>query len=89
MKKIKRKRNSIHGFLINLLEEKGPIPKKFKKNISQYRYLDNAHIDSLGILSFISRIESKFNIKLNEKDTNSDEFRYIKGLIKIIESKIG
>ena len=42
MKKIKRKRNGIHDFLINLLEEKGPIPKKFKKNISQYRYLDSA-----------------------------------------------
>ena len=40
-------------------------------------------------LGFISRIESKFNIKLNEKDTNSDEFRYIEGLVKIIESKIG
>ena len=87
MKKIKR--NTIYGFLINLLEEKGSIPKKFKKNISQYRYLDSAHIDSLGILGFISRIESKFNIKLNEKDTNSDEFRYIEGLVKIIESKTG
>ena len=29
MKKIKR--NSIHNFLINLLEEKGPIPKNLKK----------------------------------------------------------
>ena len=87
MKKIKR--INIHNFLINLLEEKGPIPKKEKKNISKYRYLDSAHIDSLGILGFINAIENQFNIKLNEKDTNSDEFRYIKGLIKIIESKIG
>ena len=81
-------KNDIHNFLVNLLEEKGPIPKKFKKNVREYRYLDNAHIDSLGILGFINKIESKFKIKLSEKDTNSDEFRYVKGLVKIIENKI-
>ena len=76
---------SIDKFLVDLLEEKGPVPKK---NILQYRYLDNAHIDSLGILGFINKIENKFKIKLKAKDTNSDEFRYIGGLSKIIRKKI-
>ena len=73
MKKIKE--TEIHKFLIKLLEEKGPVPKKEKKNVLNYRYLDSAHIDSFGILSFINNIENKFNIKLSDKDTNSDEFR--------------
>ena len=80
--------NHIYNFVIRLLEEKGPIPKKNRKDISEYRYLDNAHIDSMGILGFINAIEVKFKIKLNEEDTNSDEFRYIKGLVKIIQKKI-
>ena len=86
MKKITK--INIHNFLINLLEEKGPIPSREKKNILRYRYLDNAHVDSLGILGFINAIENKFNIKLNEKDTNSDEFRYIEGLTEIIKKKL-
>ena len=76
---------SIDKFLVDLLEEKGPVPRK---NILQYRYLDNAHIDSHGILGFINKIENKFKIKLKAKDTNSDEFRYIGGLSKIIRKKI-
>ena len=82
MKKITK--IDIHNFLINLLEEKGSIPNREEENILRYRYLDNVHIDSLGILGFINAIENKFNIKLNEKDTNSDEFRYIEGLTEII-----
>ena len=77
--------DSINKFLVDLLEEKGRIPKK---NILHYRYLDSAHIDSLGILGFINKIENRFKIKLNSKDTNSDEFRYIEGLSKIIRKKI-
>ena len=80
--------NHIYNFVIRLLEEKGPIPKKNRKDILEYRYLDKAHIDSMGILGFINTIEVKFKIKLNEKDTNSDEFRYIKGLVKIIQKKL-
>ena len=85
---IKLDKNYIYNFLIKLLEEKGPIPKKNKKDILEYRYLDNVHIDSMGILGFINAIETKFKIKLSEKDTNSDEFRYIKGLVKIIQKKL-
>tara|TARA_Y100000590_G_scaffold469642_1_gene658846 strand:- start:12896 stop:13159 length:264 start_codon:yes stop_codon:yes gene_type:complete len=81
-------KNHIYNFLISLLEEKGPIPNKMRKNILKYRYLDNAHIDSMGILGFINAIEKKFKIKLNEKDTNSDDFRYIQGLANIIQKKL-
>ncbi len=52
----------------------------------QYRYLDN-HLDSFGIIQFIMTIEEEFEISLLPEDTESEEFRTIKGVIEIIESK--
>ena len=52
----------IDKFLVDLLEEKGPVPKK---NILQYRYLDNAHIDSLGILGFINKLSLHLSLKFS------------------------
>ena len=77
----------IKKFVINVLEEKKPIPKNNKKKILKFRYLDNGQIDSLEIFSFIQKIENRFKIKLKPEDTNSDEFRYIGGLIEIIKKK--
>ncbi len=74
-------------FVIDLLEEKKPISKNNKKKILRYRYLDDGQIDSLEIFSFIQKIEARFKIKFTPEDTNSDEFRYIGGLIKIIKNK--
>ena len=56
--------------------------------ILNYRYLDAGHIDSFGLIQFIIAIEEEFNIKLEPKDTESDEFRYVGGLIKLIEAKL-
>ena len=52
-----------------------------------YNYL-GGHIDSFGIIHFIMAIEEEFNIQLLPEDTESEEFRTISGLIKIIENKI-
>ena len=78
----------IQKFIVDKLEEKKPISKSNKKKILNYRYLDDGQIDSLEIFSFIQKIENNFKIKLKPEDTNSDEFRYVKGLVKIIENKI-
>ncbi len=51
-----------------------------------YNYL-SGHIDSFGIIHFIMAIEEEFNIQLLPEDTESEEFRTIGGLIKIIENK--
>ena len=77
----------IQKFIINMLEEKKPISKINKKKIMNFRYLDDGQIDSLEIFSFIQKIENYFKIKLKPEDTNSDEFRYVGGLIKIIKKK--
>jgi len=52
------------------------------------RYLDQGFIDSFEIIHLISDLEVEFEIRLESYDTESDEFRYIEGLIQIIKSKL-
>ena len=73
-------------FLRNYLNEIKPI-KMDDNEFLKYRYLDN-HLDSFEIIQFIMAIEDEFNITLLPEDTESEEFRTIEGLIKIIESKL-
>ena len=82
------KKKDIQKRIVDFLEEKKPILKKYKKNISKYRYLDDGQIDSLEIFSFIQKVEVFFKIKLKAIDTNSDEFRQVGGVVKIIANKI-
>lgn len=81
------KAKDIEKKIVSFLEEKKPISLKNKKKINNYRYLDDGQIDSLEIFSFIQKIEAFYKIKLKPEDTNSDEFRYIGGIIKIIKNK--
>jgi len=76
----------IIDFLRNYLNEIKPIEMDDNEFL-KYRYLDN-HLDSFGIIQFIMTIEDEFNIKLLPEDTESEEFRTIEGVIKIIESKL-
>ena len=78
----------IYTFMVDYLSGISPIPYQDKKNILQYRYLDVGHIDSFGIINFILAIEDEFGISLTPKDTESDEFRSIEGLIKTITKKL-
>lgn len=74
--------------MVNYLNSISPIPYQDKKSILQYRYLDVGHIDSFGIINFILTIEDEFGISLTPEDTESDEFRSIEGLIKIITKRL-
>lgn len=65
----------------------------FKKNldyqkVKRTRFLDEGLIDSLSIIKLIIFIETNFKIKLSSKDTESDNFRHIEGLVKLIAKKI-
>ena len=73
-------------FLRDYLNEVEPIEMD-EKSFLQYRYLDN-HLDSFGIIQFIMTIEEEFGITLLPEDTESEEFRTIEGLTKIIASKM-
>lgn len=72
-------------FLREYLNEIKPIEMD-DNTFLKYRYLDN-HLDSFGIIQFIMAIEDEFGISLLPEDTESEEFRTIEGVIKIIESK--
>ena len=76
----------IKKFLWNYLNEIKPLNLN-EEEFLKYRYLDN-HLDSFGIIQFIMAIENEFNITLEAKDTESEEFRTIEGLINIISKKL-
>lgn len=78
----------IENFIIRLLEKKRNIPKKVKKNMQNFNYLDQGQIDSLGLMSFIFSIEKKFKFKFTPKELSSKEFRVFTGLINLIKKKI-
>ena len=58
------------------------------KDFLRCRYLDLGYLDSFDIIHLIVDIERKFNITIQSSDTESDKFRYFKGLIEIIQSKL-
>jgi acyl carrier protein len=78
----------IFDFIVALLEKNGPIPERKEKEKLAYRFLENGHIDSFKLNEFIMEIEDRFNIILSPEDMQSEEFRSVGGLIKIIKKCI-
>ena len=78
----------IFNFIVSLLEKNGPIPEGDEKEKLAYRFLETGHIDSFKLNEFIMEIEDQFDIVLSPEDTQSEEFRSISGLIKIIKKCI-
>jgi acyl carrier protein len=58
------------------------------KDFLKFNYLESDRIDSFEIIQLIVGIESEFKILIEANDTESDEFRTIGGLIKIIENQV-
>lgn len=85
---MEKKEIQIYNFIISQLSKNNDLPIMNDKEIMALRYLDIGQIDSMELIRFIFDIEKKFKIKLSEKETSSDKFRYIEGLIKIISKKI-
>jgi D-alanine--poly(phosphoribitol) ligase subunit 2 len=78
----------VFSFIISLLEKHGPIPAEADEERMAYRYLEVAHIDSFGLNEFIMEIEDEFNIALSPKDTQSEEFRSVGGLVQLIKNRM-
>ena len=78
----------IFNFIVSLLEKHGPVPEGNEKEKLAYRFLETGHIDSFTLNEFIMEIEDQFDIILSPDDTQSEEFRSIGGLIKIIKNRI-
>lgn len=76
----------IKNFIVSLLEKKQRLPEC--ENIGSYRYLDAGHIDSLGIMNFILKIEERFNCEIGDNDLLSDQFQTVDGVVDIVLRKI-
>lgn len=75
----------IKEYIVRLLEQKGPIPSD--TSVDDYAFLDNGHIDSLGLMKFLVAVEKEFGIELTENDIMSKQFRTVSGLAKLIAEK--
>lgn len=73
-------------FIIDLLEQKGPVPEAVA--VEDYEYLESGHIDSMGLLTFILVIEEKYHIEFSEAEIASPYFRTIFGLSDLIDRKV-
>ena len=74
--------------IIHMLEKFDRVPGESHQHKLVYRFLDAGHIDSLSIINFITDIEDKYGINLSPDDTQSDEFRFVGGLARIVHSKV-
>ena len=80
--------DEIFNFVVTLLEKKAPVPGSSLVEKQEYKYLEAGHIDSFALTGFIFAIEDRFDIVLSAEDTQSEDFRSVGGVVKIIERKI-
>lgn len=73
--------------VIELLERRAPVPNL--ADIDSFDYYESGHVDSLGLMTLVSEIETVFNITLDDEAFLSDDFRTIGGLIAVIEAAEG
>lgn len=76
----------IRPFVLQLLLEKGPLPAE--EAIDGYAYLDKGHIDSMGFIKFLFRLEEHFNVRLTGQEISGDEVRTVAGLVALLARKL-
>ena len=80
-------KNYILDFVKSYLDNISPLNETNKERLLDYHYLDSGHIDSFGIIHFILDLEQEFDISFSPEETESEEFRTIRGIINIINAK--
>lgn len=78
-------RNDIVSFLFAQLQRRGPLPFTAEEENLKYRYLDHGHVDSFGIVVFITEIEEHFGVLFGPEELQSEEFRTVGGVVRLIE----
>jgi len=77
--------DSIVNKIIDLLEKRGPV---YLNEDQDYQYMDAGHVDSVSVIQFILELEEAFNITLDPQETASEEFKSLKGLVRLIKTKL-
>ena len=75
----------IQNFVLGLLKKKSRLPSDFSDSTD---YLKTGIVDSIGIIKFILELESQFDIEISDEDIESDDFRSVSGLVKLISHKV-
>lgn len=78
--------STIRQKVIDIMSDKITLPNA-EHDIDSFRFLDSGQIDSFSLVQLIMDVEEEFEIEFSTQDTQSDEFRYIGGLVNIISMK--
>jgi acyl carrier protein len=74
-------------FVTSFLSEFGPIPGATEVERLACDYIQCGLLDSFGMFTLISRIESTFGITFTSQDLEAPEFKTVGGLIATIERR--
>ena len=75
-------------FVFEFFSKIGDIPGEKEDEKMAYDYVQNQLLDSFGILSLITEIESEFDIELRAEELEDPNFKKVGGLINIIVAKL-
>ncbi|NMG33207.1 hypothetical protein GRF61_01925 [Azoarcus sp. TTM-91] len=78
--------DDIKHYITELLLEKGRIPVA---DVGSYNYVDSGHIDSLGLIKFLVKLEERFDIDLGMEALLDRKARTVDGLAALIRAQRG
>jgi acyl carrier protein len=74
--------NRLRSFIADELHGDGR-----EKLTDEYPLIERGVVDSMGILSVVSFIESEFGVEIEDEELVSENFGTIAGMTRLIESK--
>ncbi len=77
---------NIEEFIVDYLQREYTIPQDV--DIYNLNFVDEAYIDSLGMINFIVELEDNFDITFTDEEIASDEFKVVGTLTELIEKKL-
>ena len=77
---------NIEEFIVDYLQREYTIPQDV--DIKKLNFVDEAYIDSLGMINFIVELEDNFDITFTDEEIVSDEFKVVGTLTELIEKKL-
>ena len=77
---------NIEEFIVDYLQREYTISQDV--DIKKLNFVDEAYIDSLGMIKFIVELEDNFDITFTDEEIVSDEFKVVGTLTELIEKKL-
>lgn len=71
--------------VLEFLAKHAASPLPLGDEVLAIHYLDEGLIDSLGLVTMISELESKLNVRFSAEDMQSYEFQTVGGLVQILD----